>query len=266
MRPPTTESHSPHPRIMKQLWTVIMPTLLFCAPTPLHASRLPAEHVAAVDTGIAMTAEGQLHHAVSYSETIARELHRAGYFYATTCTDSSQDTCSGVFRDSVFAAFARVKVKLLETLGEGPELAPIRGYVDSLFPTPELDNDYGRWGGSLTTDSSAASAWTGLMSWLRKLRETGEALRVEITLDIQPRGARVEMSPLGGGTTATGVANGSMGILYRGLYRFVVSKRGYPPERGELNLVDHPGTRLVCRMEVDPRSAAYRPCALASTP
>jgi hypothetical protein len=212
------------------------------------------------------TAEVRLQYGLSSTERYA--LSNRGNYYRPLGADCARAVpeCRRyeqlVDRDSVQAQFWRVQENLLERVGSLPELAAMRAYIEIAFPMPALAEVERYQTHSLTYEDAADAAWDYLIEWLARLRRRSENLTVTISLNITPVGARVMIHPYAGGDPTTGVANNRIPNIYRGLYRYRVTRPGYLGEEGLLNLVDNPGTILTCRMAADSTSSVRRPCTL----
>jgi hypothetical protein len=198
------------------------------------------------------------------------QLKKTVIGYRENCTDCATPNIYGYDAEKVVAVIADGKSQLMSRL-EGKELAGLRAYVGETYPAVTLESlgaqpvigasgGGPKWGVEIAKKDKAfdeAQTFVGrVKSWLSSNPTT-----VNLQISSQPPNAEFEMWADGAqpektrtGTTLTNV--------YRGLYRYKVTKSGYKEIVGAVNLVDREGTHLTCLLYSLSDSESAQSCTL----
>lgn len=153
------------------------------------------------------------------------------------------------------------------------ELAGLKAYAMEFFPAVELRtvvvDERLRQGCSVTPcpvelaePESAVAAMTTIHEFVGKV--TGaSAYKVSFRVRSNPPGARFSIGPMGGGFETQVGTNGSVGELFRGLYRYEIQKVGFKPVTATLNLVDNDPEELFCDLQPADGGSDPIPCVFA---
>lgn len=167
---------------------------------------------------------------------------------------SQQSVVGGVNDSEVTRVLAEGKETLLQGL-DRPNLDGIKAHVERFYPRPELDVvafDTVRQGSSVelitvVSEESVVRAFAATETYLNKI--AAAAVRPTVDLEVTST-ERLATCKLFAGlrlkrevTTDDVTRN-----LARGLYKYTVTKEGYRPAEGDLNLVDDDVTVLECTM------------------
>ncbi len=98
------------------------------------------------------------------------------------------------------------------------------------------------------------------ISQVRRLSEEGR-LSIDLTVNSNPDRATYDMWPSGGPHRTTTTKN-TIDNIYRGIYRYQITKPGYKPIEGMLNLVDSNGRTLECGLNKTEEQDGPYPCQL----
>lgn len=169
----------------------------------------------------------------------------------------------GILKDLLAAWSDRVRIGLAST--SDPRLAAMQDYIDRNFPAvPEAT-----W---KTGDGRACVPMPQSKSFISKIQELIERLSavdrlaVDLRVTSVPEGASVSLATLRTSPARTTATNASLTNVYRGYYRYTVSKNGFKTISGDLNLVDERGTLLRCAMTPAADAGAPVFCSLHTGP
>lgn len=150
-----------------------------------------------------------------------------------------------------------IKTSLLSALAD-ERLTGLRAYVDEFYPSVNLrSQEISRTEmmscsiepcpASLAEPSSVMETYRNIHQFTSKVRR---ATAYKISLDVKsvPDSALFTIQPVGGGLLTEIATNGSLGTLFRGLYRYRVERHGYKTATATLNLVDNTPRELVCTL------------------
>jgi len=173
---------------------------------------------------------------------------------ATSASAGSQPTSgsSGVYTtlprrkfydaNSYNSALVKLKADLLSAIP--PDDKPLRAYVEAKFPQPlvPLDNKYIRESEVEFTNGTV----NGLMDHLRLMK----SFLMDLNVKTSPSIAKFQLVPkIGDERTLT--TDGIISNLYRGMYEYTVTKRGYRKVHDTINLVEQSGDTVECKLLPD---------------
>jgi hypothetical protein len=151
-----------------------------------------------------------------------------------------------------------LRLAILKQLEQSDELEALRSYVDLNFPDLRREDvvqfSAAPEGGAVDkrTFDATVERVKSLVNTLRNLSPLAIRLRVTTI----PDGATVTVKPLLGSRTRQALSNGDFVNLYRGLYEYRITRSGYVPVEGELDLVDDPRDLLECSIAIATRPGA----------
>jgi hypothetical protein len=159
----------------------------------------------------------------------------------------------------VRASFAAAQSELLERFGT-EEMAGMRSYVVSFFPTPSLQTVTFE-GQTFVTRGSTVQAQAQVEAFLGKLAVL-QNLAVDLHVGSLPSEASFRIEPAGGGRGRSTMTDSALENLYRGYYRYTVEKAGFKTIQENLDLVDQNGGKLRCKLFPADGAEGPLPCAL----
>lgn len=160
-----------------------------------------------------------------------------------------------VRQDQFRKKVADITTQLLAGL-EKPELAGMRSYV--LEATKSLPDPIV---GDYVSESSARSILGALEFVTCRLAKL-DRLRLDLEIVTKPSGASFRILPYGGGVTFDRTTNTVVTNLYRGYYRYEITKIKHKPVQGIANLVDERGSKLMCELVPATSEEPASPCRL----
>lgn len=166
-------------------------------------------------------------------------------------------------------AVATVRSELVSGLGTN-ELAGLRAYAEEFFPdpqlrtlqftaTPETTCTPAPCPSRLAEAASVQTAYAQTHGFVQKVAYAS-AYKTSFRVRSKPSGARFVLQPLGGGLTTETATDGSVGEMYRGLYRYTIERSGYKKASATLNLVDNDPAELFCELVATNSASDPLPC------
>lgn len=173
---------------------------------------------------------------------------------------------TGYDGNEVIAVAQTGKQNLIRGL-QAPELAGLKDYVVQTYPVPSpealeriKENKTDRL---LITEASKNAAFTNVFQFIARIRALVDQRRLSIDLTVSslPDGATFDLwASVGPHRTTT--TNNMVDNVYRGFYRYKVTKGGFKPIEDSLNLVDSDGRRLDCYLQETSEQDGPHPCKL----
>ena len=145
------------------------------------------------------------------------------------------------------------------TLAElhGPDLEPLRLYVEKKFPTGEqLPVQRYEWNRSGVVSADSVRAASGDVNRLYESLKTLKGIAVDLKIASQPTEASVTVAAI---TKRLSATTDSTLSLFRGLYSYTVVKPGFKTVTGELDLVND-SRGLECTLHQDVGPDGPTPC------
>jgi hypothetical protein len=149
----------------------------------------------------------------------------------------------------------------------GSELQPLRDFVSARAPSSAdaILVACAFEGGECLSESAADSLWSRFTKVIGAARPKNPGLQVDIDVETKPNGAKVELLRKDGQRERVGFAKTAFRV-YRGLYDYRVTLNGYQSLTSELDLVEDPGTRLVCTLARASDQTQFTVCRLEKPP
>jgi hypothetical protein len=145
------------------------------------------------------------------------------------------------------------------------EFGGLEAYTQTFFPkvslktlevtrTPETTCSTDPCPATLAEPESVESMYRYVGEFVNKVAGA-TAYKVSFNVRSKPAGAVFSLQPLGGGFQTEIATNGSVGNLFRGLYRYTIARQGFKRVEATLNLVDNSPDQLYCEL-IDAQSKA----------
>jgi hypothetical protein len=157
------------------------------------------------------------------------------------------DTPTNQYYDpnEVIAAVNQGRDRLLSRI-KGKELAGLRAYVKESYPTVSPSSfPTSRWISEESKRSAFDNANNFLTTLSSKLFSSDEGSTVDVRIDSDPTEANIQISADSGDNKETWT-NSTITNVYRGRWHFRISKNGFVPSEGTLDLIDEKGNHLKC--------------------
>ena len=172
---------------------------------------------------------------------------------------------TGYDANAVIDAVRTEQIKLTQTL-PAYELVGLRIYIIEMYPVPRaetLETITNRQGQLIVTKRSRDDAFMNAAAFITRLRTLSEQERLSIDLKItsEPDQATYDMWA-SGALHRTTTTNNTVDNVWRGLYRYKLTKAGYKPIEDSLNLVDSDGRTLNCHFNRTDEQDGPHPCKL----
>ena len=212
----------------------------------------------------------ELEEATAESESYARNRYYS--VEPITVTSREGKVVTGYDAENVIAAIRSTQADLAEGI-RAPELTPLRDYVGVFYPVPQIEtlervklekpteDDLNR---VLITEGAKNGAFENVFEFISRIRAlvAQRRLSIDLTVSSAPQdGASFDMWASGGPHRTTST-NNIIDNVYRGFYRYKVTKGGFKQIEESLNLVDSDGRQLDCFLNQLNDQDGPRPCKL----
>jgi hypothetical protein len=154
--------------------------------------------------------------------------------------------------DDVNGILTRTAEKLISKVPADD--TPLIQYIQTRIPRPVDNNKV------FVEKSDAESRFAVVSNMLEKLGKLS-SFRLDLTITTNPSKARFDLIPAIG-TSLSAATNTTLANVYRGEYRYSVTKAGYKDILGTVNFIDRSGTTLQCDLLSDSTQQEALPCNL----
>jgi hypothetical protein len=212
--------------------------------------------------------EAALRSKVEEATTLSESTVRERYYAVEPITVNLPDgkSVTGYDANQVIAILKTSRTNFTEGLS-APELVPLKDYVIQAYPIPnpgamERINDI-KTDRVLITEGSKDAAFANVLQFIARIRAliNQRRLSIDLTVGSLPEGATFDMwASVGPHRTTT--TNNMVDNVYRGFYRYKVTKGGFKLIEDSLNLVDSDGQRLDCFLNQSNETDGPHPCKL----
>jgi hypothetical protein len=166
--------------------------------------------------------------------------------------------CEGFRSGEVDSFYSEYKYKLNSTFAK-PDLLPFYDYVESRIPPPARDRFSSEYGQLVSVPEGQRMA-RQLVSLTDELKVKANDLVMSLRVESVPDGAVFKLLRVTGKPVREGATNTTLAGIYRGLYRYEVTRPGFKTISSDLNLVDTTPNKLHCELHSSTSKSGPLPC------